>query len=49
MNVKNQDLLCEIIYNLLYSVEALNFSKRESEKNLKFNITSQKTISEASR
>ena len=29
MNVKNQDLFCEIIYNLFYNVEALNFSKQK--------------------
>ena len=32
MNVKNQDLLYEIIYNLLYNVEALNFSKQKGKK-----------------
>ena len=32
MNRKNQDLLCEIIYNLLYNVEALNFSKQKVKK-----------------
>ena len=46
MNLKNQDLLCEIIYNLLYNAEALNFSKQKVNK---FNITSQETISEVGR